>query len=86
MAEPQQEIKQEEEENMNMAERLSLILGVLIVEKYEYTMDGLAYGSNMILSMCGYGEEDGPYEEQNDDQWDPLTNTKWPVIMQSFKC
>ena len=52
-----QEPKQGEEESMNMAERLSLVLGVLIVEKYEYTMDGLSYGSSMLLSLCGFGEE-----------------------------
>ncbi len=33
---------------MNFAEKLSAVVGVLFVEKYEYTVDGLYYGANLI--------------------------------------
>ena len=51
------------EEDMNLAEKLTAVVGVLFVEKYEYTVDGLYYGGAMIkrwwgnLSGCGYQEQ-----------------------------
>ena len=60
-------------EEMNFAEKLSAVVGVLFVEKYEYTVDGLYYGANMVgdsvvaakdktLGLCGYGAEAPPAE------------------------
>ena len=48
------------EEDMNFAERLTAVVGVLFVEKYEYTVDGLYYGGDMVRNWwnkslsCGY--------------------------------
>ena len=61
-----------EEEDMNFAEKLTAVVGVLFVEKYEYTVDGLYYGGALIrdwavgakdsvLGSCGYM----PNEDQN---------------------
>ena len=58
-------------EDMNFAEKLSAVVGVLFVEKYEYTVDGLYYGANLIsdyavaakdktIGVCGYGAEANP--------------------------
>ena len=54
-------------EDMNFAEKLSAVVGVLFVEKYEYTVDGLYYGANIVkentLGLCGYGAEPNPNPE-----------------------
>ena len=52
-----------DENDMNFAERLTAVVGVLFVEKYEYTVDGLYYGGGMIKDWwnrslsCGYQGE-----------------------------
>ena len=54
-------------EDMNFAEKLSAVVGVLFVEKYEYTVDGLYYGANMVydntVGMCSSGAEANPNPE-----------------------
>ena len=60
---------------MNFAEKLSAVVGVLFVEKYEYTVDGLYYGANMIgdyavaannklFGSCGAGQNAEPAPAQ----------------------
>ena len=64
----EEEEEEQDVEDMNFAEKLSAVVGVLFVEKYEYTVDGLYYGANMIgdsavatkdkmLGMCGCAGE-----------------------------
>ena len=54
-------------EDMNFAEKLSAVVGVLFVEKYEYTVDGLYYGANMVygntIGVCNSGAEANPNPE-----------------------